>query len=128
MGDYLKNKLYKVKSCKKTFYYPISSKDLLKLNAHQLSDMIISMANISKKIKNGEIETDGLLEELQSRIMLVDGLLEIKLNEWKDIDRRKEMLHDLKCRGDIDSLPQNINDIPVDVLQEMLSELWGLNK
>ena len=119
-GD-LNNKIFNVKNCKKTFYFPIGPEDLLRLRPDQLSDMIISMVRIKRKIETGKIETDGLLEELQSRITLADGVLEFKLREIDDVNKRKEIFEDRN--DDTDSLPHNINDIPVDVLQEMLSEI-----
>ena len=111
------------------FWIPIKAEELIKYGLKELSDLIVEMNRMKKRLKDGTLTIEDLIKGIEFRMLVVDKAIEWKLNLDKEMDRAREAAamepgDDTEVRNEmLEKLKGNLEVLSNEQIKEMLSNL-----
>ncbi len=127
--DGMRKKYGKALKKETIFFMPVKAEDLVKYSPGEISEMIVSMSDLRKRLVDGDLTVDGLVREIEFRNAAADSALGWVLDINSELLRIKEMAamepeDDAAVRAEmLEKLKGNLEKLPIEELQEMLLRL-----
>ena len=128
-SDEMKIEYGKALNNRTIFWIPIKAEELIKYGLKELSDLIVEMNRMKKRLKDGTLTIEDLIKGIEFRMLVVDKAIEWKLNLDKEMDRAREAAamepgDDTEVRNEmLEKLKGNLEVLSNEQIKEMLSNL-----
>ena len=128
-SDEMKIEYGKALNNRTIFWIPIKAEELIKYGLKELSDLIVEMNRMKKRLKDGTLTIEDLIKGTEFRMLVVDKAMEWKLNLDKEMDRAREAAamepgDDTEVRNEmLKKLKGNLEVLSNEQIKEMLSNL-----
>lgn len=128
-SDEMKIEYGKALNNRTIFWIPIKAEELIKYGLKELSDLIVEMNRMKKRLKDGTLTIEDLIKGIEFRMHVVDKAIEWKLNLDKEMDRAREAAamepgDDTEVRNEmLEKLKGNLEVLSNEQIKEMLSNL-----